>query len=393
MEEYVNRQVSDDISLKDKLAQVDVFTHERTNSTISAQRITGMPETITIPVVFHVLYHTPRENVDKTILDRLIAALNRDFNKRNSDTSNIPSVFKPYAGAMGFEFKLATMDPQGRGTNGIIKKYTPILYWMSDDKMKFTSSYGDDAWDSKSYLNIWICNMKDVMGYSTFPGMDPLKDGVVLSVEDIFKARGTTPKINDLRTIVHEVGHWVSLYHIWGEDYCGDDKVDDTPKQASYTPGCPTSSRVTCGNGPTGDMYMNFMDFTNDVCMNMFTVGQRKRARTVFEAGGPRNSILYSKGLNVSMIESAPLPDFYPKWYYAQVYPNPAVSSIKVYFDYDERWIGKKMDILDMSGRVVFNKIIGSKIETIDVSRLTAGVYFIRAEKDGERLHTKFIKL
>jgi len=393
MEEYVNRQVSDDISLKDKLAQVDVFTHERTNSTISAQRITGMPETITIPVVFHVLYHTPTENVDKTILDRLIAALNRDFNKRNSDTSNIPSVFKPYAGAMGFEFKLATMDPQGRGTNGIIKKYTPILYWMSDDKMKFTSSYGDDAWDSKSYLNIWICNMKDVMGYSTFPGMDPLKDGVVLSVEDIFKARGTTPKINDLRTIVHEVGHWVSLYHIWGEDYCGDDKVDDTPKQASYTPGCPTSSRVTCGNGPTGDMYMNFMDFTNDVCMNMFTVGQRKRARTVFETGGPRNSILYSKGLNTSMIESAPLPDFYPKWLYAQVYPNPATTSIKIYFDYDERWIGKKMEILDMSGRVVFNKIIGSKIETIDVTRLTAGVYFIRAEKDGERLHTKFIKL
>jgi hypothetical protein len=393
MEEYVNRQMSEDISLKNKLEQVDVFTRERTNSTINAQRITGMPETITIPVVFHVLYHTSRENVDKTILDRLIAALNRDFNKRNSDTSNIPSVFKPYAGAMGFEFKVATMDPQGRGTNGIIKKYTPILYWMSDDKMKFTSSYGDDAWDSKSYLNIWICNMKDVMGYSTFPGMDPLKDGVVLSVEDIFKARGTTPKINDLRTIVHEVGHWVSLYHIWGEDYCGDDKVDDTPKQASYTPGCPTSSRVTCGNGPTGDMYMNFMDFTNDVCMNMFTVGQRKRARTVFEAGGPRNSILYSKGLNVSMIESAPLPDFYPKWYYAQVYPNPAVSSIKVYFDYDERWIGKKMDIIDMSGRVVFNKIIGSRIETIDVSRLTAGVYFIRAEKDGEKLSTKFIKL
>ena len=393
MEEYVNRQMSEDISLKDKLEQVDVFTRERTNSTISAQRITGMPETITIPVVFHVLYHTPRENVDKTILDRLIAALNRDFNKRNSDTSNIPSVFKPYAGAMGFEFKVATMDPQGRGTTGILKKYTPMVYWMSDDKMKFSESYGDDAWDSKSYLNIWICNMKDVMGYSTFPGMDPLKDGVVLSVEDIFKARGTTPKINDLRTIVHEVGHWVSLYHIWGEDYCGDDKVDDTPKQASYTPGCPTSSRVTCGNGPTGDMYMNFMDFTNDVCMNMFTVGQRKRARTVFETGGPRNSILYSKGLNTSMIESAPLPDFYPKWLYAQVYPNPATTSIKIYFDYDERWIGKKMEILDMSGRIVFNKIIVSRIETIDLSRLTAGVYFIRGEKDGEKLYTKFIKL
>ena len=393
MEEYVNRQVSEDISLKDKLEQVDAFTRQRTNSTGSSQRVNGIPEIITIPVVFHVLYHTPEQNLQRSSIELLIAALNRDFNKRNSDTSKIPPVFKPYATSMGFEFKLATMDPQGRSTDGVVKKYTPILYWMSDDKMKFSASYGDDAWDSKSYLNIWVCNMKDVMGYSTFPGMDPLKDGVVLSIEDIRKARGTTPKINDLRTVVHEVGHWVNLYHIWGEGYCGDDKVDDTPKQSSYTPGCPSGTRVTCGNGPTGDMYMNFMDFTDDVCMNMFTIGQRKRARTIFEAGGPRNSILYSKGLNISMIESAPLPDFYPKWYYAQVYPNPAASSIKVYFEYDERWIGKKIEILDISGRVVFNKIIGSRIETIDITRLIAGVYFIRAEKDGEKLHAKFIKL
>jgi Secretion system C-terminal sorting domain/Pregnancy-associated plasma protein-A len=393
MEEYVNRQVGQDISLKDKLEQVDVFTRESTSSPGSTQRVNGIPEIITIPVVFHILYHTKEENIDKSILDRLISALNRDFNKKNSDSSNIPSVFKPYATSMGFEFKLAKMDPQGRGTTGIVKKYTPILYWMSDDKMKFSASYGDDAWDSKSYLNIWICNMKDVLGYSTFPGMDPLKDGVVLSIEDILRARGTTPKINDLRTVVHEVGHWVNLYHIWGEGYCGDDKVDDTPKQGSYTPGCPSGSRVTCSNGPTGDMYMNFMDFTDDVCMNMFTIGQRKRARILFEAGGSRNSILYSKGLNASMIESAALPDFYPKWYYAQVYPNPAANSVNIYFDHDERWIGKKIDILDMSGRVVFSKIIGSRIETIDVNRLTAGVYFIRAEKDGEKLQAKFVKL
>ena len=393
MEEYVNRQVSEDISLKDKLEQVDVFTRERTNSTPGAQRINGIPEIITIPVVFHVLYRTREENIDNASLNLLIAALNRDFNKKNSDASNIPSVFKPFAASMGFEFKMATMDPQGRSTTGIVKKYTPVLYWMSDDKMKFSASYGDDAWDSKSYLNIWICNMKDVLGYSTLPGMDPLKDGVVLSVEDILKPRGTTPGINDLRTVVHEVGHWVNLYHIWGEGYCGDDKVDDTPKQSSYTPGCPSGTRVTCGNSLTGDMYMNFMDFTDDVCMNMFTNGQRKRARTIFEVGGPRNSILFSKGLDTSMIDSTPLPDFYPKWYYAQVYPNPATTSINIYFDYDERWKGKKMEFLDMSGRVVFSKIISSKIETIDVNRLTAGIYFIRAEKDGEKLHAKFIKL
>jgi hypothetical protein len=104
---------------------------------------------------------------------------------------------KPYATSMGFEFKIATMDPQGVGTSGVVRKYTPIGYWMSDDKMKFSASYGDDAWDSKSYLNIWICNMKDVLGYSTFPGMDPKKDGIVLGFEDLFAHHGTTPVLND----------------------------------------------------------------------------------------------------------------------------------------------------------------------------------------------------
>jgi len=393
MDEYVKQELTENASLKGNLDRIEIFTGERTTAPGAAQRIYGVPEIITIPVVVHVLYHTPDQNITQRTIDLLIGALNRDFNKRNFDTVNTPDRFKPYAAAMGFEFKLATMDPAGARTNGIIKKYTPITYWMSDDKMKFSSSYGDDGWDSKSYLNIWVCNMRDVLGYSTLPGMDAAKDGIVLSFNDIINRRGTSPALNDFRTVVHEAGHWLNLYHMWGEGYCGDDKIDDTPKQSGYTPGCPGGVRISCGSNPVGDMYMNYMDFTDDVCMNMFTKGQSKRARVLFEPGGPRNSILNSKGLNITSEETATLPDFYPRWLQTKVYPNPATSFINLYFEYDDRWLGREMQILDISGKIVINKIINSRIQNIDVSRLSPGVYFIRAEKEEEKYHAKFVKL
>jgi len=394
IENYTKQEVSANPLLQSKIDEIDAFIKAKTNETINTQRTTQLlPEIIKIPVVFHVLYHTPDQNVPIEAIDLMMAALNRDFNKRNADTTNIPSVFKPLSTSMGFEFKLATTAPGGAGTTGVIRKYTPLKYWMSDDKMKFNSNHGDDAWDSKSYLNIWLCNMQDALGYSTLPGMDPKKDGVVISFEDIFNARGTSPTINDFRTIVHEVGHWLNLSHLWGDGYCGDDKIDDTPKQSTYTPGCPSGLRVSCGSPVTGDMYMNFMDFTNDVCMNMFTTGQRKRARAIFEPGGARNSILYSKGLKIPIISVAQPPDYYPKWLQTQVYPNPATSYIDFYFEYDVRWLGREMKILDMNGKVVMNRNIASKVQRIDISKLSAGIYFIVAEKEEEKLHAKFIKL
>jgi hypothetical protein len=393
VEEYTKQEIAENPLLKNQLDEIEIFTRNKIGLQNEAQRTNRVPDVIKIPVVFHVLYHTPDQNIPAPIIDLMIAALNRDFNKRNSDTTNIPSVFKPLAANMGFEFKPATMDPKGVSTNGIVKKYTPITYWVSDDKMKFNTSYGSDAWDTKSYLNVWICNLKDVLGYGTLPGMDAKKDGVVISLENIIDTKHTTPSVNDFRTIVHEVGHWLNLYHIWGEGYCGDDRVDDTPKQSSYTPGCPSGTRISCGNNQSGDMYMNYMDFTDDVCMNMFTTGQRKRARVLFETGGARNSILHSKGLNASTIEGSQLPDFYPQWLKPQVYPNPATSVIKIYCEYDERWIGRKLQVLDISGKIVIDMIINSKIQQVDISKLNAGIYFIRAEKEEEKLHAKFVKL
>jgi hypothetical protein len=393
-EQYIKQQLEVDPALKNSMDQVEVFTQSRISSANETQqRIQPLADIIKIPVVFHILYHTPDQNMPMEAIDRLMNALNRDFNKRNFDTINIPPAFRSLATSMGFEFRLATQDPQGASTTGVIKKYTPIKYWMSDDKMKFNTTYGDDAWDSKSYLNIWLCNMQDVLGYSTLPGMDPKKDGVVLSLDDVTNARGTSPHLNDFRTMVHEVGHWLNLYHLWGDGYCGDDKVDDTPKQSTYTPGCPSGTRISCVTNNTGDMYMNFMDFTDDICMHMFTKGQTKRARALFEPGGPRRSILNSKGLNKSEIPGVENPDFYPKWLHAHIYPNPATSSINVYFDYDERWIGKELKIMDMTGRLVLNVVVNSRIQRIDLSSLKSGVYFIYAKREEDILKAKFVKL
>ena len=389
--EYLSKEFLDDLSFKQRAEQIEIFTKQKTTAAGINQRDVFASPVIRIPVVFHVLYRTADEDISiQKILDQL-DALNRDYRRKNADTINTPSAFKQDAADMEIEFQLAGSDPMGRSTSGIVRKYTPVTYWMSDDKIKFDSSYGDNAWDSKSYLNIWICNLKDVLGYSTFPGQDPKKDGVVLDYKNVL-GNGAS-MANKGRTIVHEVGHWLNLKHIWGDTFCGDDNVDDTPKQSTYTPGCPGGTRISCSNAPTGDMYMNYMDFTDDGCMNMFSKGQKQRARVLFDAGGPRNSIRFSQGFNQPTAAAAALPDFYPRWYNAEVYPNPATDHVNIYFDYDERWQGKELQVIDMTGKLLFRKKIDSKVQRIDLSHLQPGVYIIKASKENEAIAQKFIKL
>lgn len=393
IENYIKEEIKESPSYKNRLDEIEKFIRLKTDPGNQARTANTLNTSIKIPVVIHVLYHLPQENISENQILNMMNSLNRDFAKKNFDTLNTPANFKPYASDLGFEFKLATMDPRAIGTTGIVRKYTPVKYWLSDDRMKFNAAYGDDAWDTKSYLNIWICNMQDVLGYSTFPGIDALKDGIVISVDNFYNTRGTTPGKNDCRTIVHEVGHWLNLKHLWGDGFCGDDGVADTPQQSTYTPGCPSGNRISCNNAQSGgDMYMNYMDFTDDVCMNMFTKGQKDRARALFLTGGPRNSILNSKGLNISQVQAAPAPDFYPEWMYARVYPNPATTILNIYFEFDERWIGNEIKVLDMTGREVLRKVISNKIQHIDISRLNAGVYFLVAQKEYEKIRTKFVK-
>lgn len=386
---YQQEQLKDNPSLMNRIQAIEIFTKQQLDNIITS-RTEGT--VIKIPVVVHILYHTPAEKINDAQVVSQIDALNKYFRRRNADTMNTPVHFRQLAADCEIEFQLAKSDPRKRSTSGIVRKYTPIAKWKADDMMKFSSQMGDDAWDAKSYLNIWVCNLEKFAGYASMPGDDEKKDGLVISYS-AFGTGSATSGYDMGKTAVHEAGHWLNLKHLWGDENCGDDGVSDTPKQASYTIGCPTTVRMTCSNGPYGDMYMNYMDFTSDACINMFTLGQKGRMRSLFAANGPRNSLLISKGLDAPLIFESPLPQEDPKWLHPQLYPNPASNEISLDLAYDLRWLGKTIFVTNLQGQNIMNVSITSKNMKIDISRLQAGMYFIAAKKDdGESMKQKFIK-
>ncbi|MBL7776053.1 MAG: T9SS type A sorting domain-containing protein, partial [Saprospiraceae bacterium] len=167
--------------------------------------------------------------------------------------------------------------------------------------VKFYSSGGSDAWPRDAYLNLWVCDLSSgLLGYAQFPGGPANTDGVVCDYLYFgTTATGAQPPFDKGRTATHEVGHWLNCYHIWGDDgtsCTGTDQVADTPNQADENYGCPAFPTVSCSNGPNGDMFMNYMDYTDDACMNLFTQGQKTRMQALFGSGGFRAPLLSSQG-------------------------------------------------------------------------------------------------
>jgi hypothetical protein len=247
------------------------------------QRSTGQAlqqSTISIPVVFHVVYKAGAENIsDAQVLSQL-AVLNDDFRRLNADTINTPAHFRPLAADTRIEFCLAIVDPNGEPTSGITRTQTSKeSFSYFSDHIKSTVNGGIDAWDPSQYLNIWIGNLGiSSIGYASSPGVSPERDGVVLH----YRTVGAAPHNSSLwvynmgRTGTHEVGHWLGLKHIWGNGLtCNDsDDIDDTPNQQMQSQGCPSGIEISCDNGPYGNMWQNYMDYVDDACMNLFTKGQ-----------------------------------------------------------------------------------------------------------------------
>jgi hypothetical protein len=254
---------------------LEAATRARRSAGIVVQR--GL---LRIPVIVHVLHKTDEENVSDAQIESQLDVLNQDFRATNSDLAGVPAVWRALATDAQLEFHLA--DVTRTRTNQEI--------FTDNDGMKFESTGGHDVVDPERNLNIWVCNLEPWLGYAYFPGVAPEIDGVVIR-HTAFGTEGTAAHPFDLgRTTTHEIGHYLNLYHIWGGDTptCSDtDFVEDTPNQEGPNYHDPTFPKISCGNGPSGDMFMNYMDYVNDAFMFMFTAQQVLRMRTALAQARP----------------------------------------------------------------------------------------------------------
>jgi Pregnancy-associated plasma protein-A len=277
------QQLAADPGLFERRKSIEDATRTFIESGQAGRLVNGVLE---IPVVVNVLYRTSTENISLAQIQSQIDVLNEDFNNTNADRVLTPLEFQDEQTNVGFRFVLA----------GVNRKASSKRSWSLNDDMKRSSKGGIDPTDPSQNLNIWIVNKmtyfgQTILGYAQFPGGAAATDGVVIGYNYFGRTGSLSAPFNKGRTATHEVGHWMNLNHIWGDATCGNDNVFDTPTHNAQNYGCPIyPHKSTCSGTPT-EMTMNYMDYTDDACMYMFSNGQAERMRaTFFAPNAPRAS-------------------------------------------------------------------------------------------------------
>jgi hypothetical protein len=272
--EVLAAQMKADPSLALKMNQIEAFTEK---AMLSGRLVNGK---VQIPVVVNVLYRTSTENISLAQIQSQIDVLNRDFNALNSDYSSVPTLFSGVKANVGISFVL----------QNVVRRSTTTTSWTTNDAMK-KSATGIVPTTPTTVLNMWSCNLGGgILGYAQFPGGASSTDGVVMD-NNAFGTTGTvTAPFNLGRTATHEVGHWMNLRHIWGDATCGSDLVSDTPTHNTSNYGVPAYPHYSTCTGTPVEMTMNYMDYTDDRGMYMFSNGQKSRMAALFVSGGARAS-------------------------------------------------------------------------------------------------------
>jgi Pregnancy-associated plasma protein-A len=281
--DVLEEQLRRDPSLQQRMDAIEEFT-ARYEQNPAAFRLVG--NDLEVPVVVNVLYSNAAQNVSDAQIQSQLDVLNADFGGTNADL-NLTSTYN------SVKFTSGSSLPKIRFVRvNTVRKSTTTTSWGTNDAMKRSSSGGIDPTSPSTTLNIWVCNLGGgILGYAQFPGGSLSTDGVVCD-DNAFGTTGTaSAPFNKGRTATHEVGHYFNLRHIWGDKRCGNDQVGDTPGHTGANYGCPAAGiRSSCSGRPVM-MTMNYMDYTDDACMYMFSIGQVNRMNATWAVGGPRASL------------------------------------------------------------------------------------------------------
>jgi len=349
---------------------------------------------VTIPVVVHVVYKNAAENIPDAQILAQIKILNEDYAYTNADGSTTPAAFKSLAANTGIQFCMAKRDPSNNPTTGIVRKSTTVSGFSTDDKVKFASSGGADAWDTKKYLNIWVCYLSGgLLGYGEFPTSSQTNTYGLVCGYDVFGTPVADPYYNKGRTSTHEIGHCFNLRHIWADETgcAADDFISDTPQQKKEHYGKPNYPETVerCSSSDPSSMFMNYMDYTDDSHMNMFTKGQSTRMNAVINTP-PYNALTTSNGCvspNIAVGDISALNNS------LNIYPNPATKNVSIEFVLEDDELGS-ITVYNAVGQVVLrenmNKMnAGNKKYSLDVTSLNEGLYFVTIKVGNNTLTRK----